>query len=179
MWNYVPEIMDALLGLIISLVRGFNTFLLLLTGFLGNVCWLYFSLVYCILCQATSNGKYVDPCLDMLIKNFIPPYSFLRWLKQPRGLSIKEQVLSRVHSALESISRLVPLAPMRLLPLVVQRMPRQNDKENVSFLFILFFYHKNSWKRCVLLCKRSLCIYFLKNFAFSQSANWVILRSDK
>lgn len=82
--------------------------------------------------QAASSGKYVDSCLDMLIKNFVPPYSYLALLKQPRGLSRKDQVLSRVHSALESISHLVPLAPMRLLSLVIQRMPRQNDNEAVS-----------------------------------------------
>lgn len=82
--------------------------------------------------QAASSGKYVDSCLDMLIRNFVPPYSYLALLKQPRGLSRKDQVLSRVHSALESISHLVPLAPMRLLSLVIQRMPRQNDNETVS-----------------------------------------------
>lgn len=82
--------------------------------------------------QAASSGKYIDPCLDMLIRNFIPPYSYLALLKQPRGLSRKHQGLSRVHSALESISHLVPLAPMRLLSLVIQRMPRQNDNEAVS-----------------------------------------------
>ncbi|KAK4774085.1 hypothetical protein SAY87_029104 [Trapa incisa] len=104
LWNYVPEVMDALVDLIVSL--------------------------------AASNGKYVDPCLSMLIKNFSPPYSFARILKQPRGLSIKEQVLSRVHYAIESISRLVPLAPMILLTLVVQRMPRQNDNEDVLLMYV-------------------------------------------
>ncbi|KAK4781127.1 hypothetical protein SAY87_017233 [Trapa incisa] len=104
MWNYVPEIMDAIIDLVISM--------------------------------AASNGKYVDPCLSMLIRNFTPPYSFLRMMKQPRGLSIKEQVLSRVHSALEGISRLVPLAPMVLLTLIVQRMPRQNDNEDVLLMYV-------------------------------------------
>ncbi|XP_031373298.1 RNA polymerase I-specific transcription initiation factor rrn3 isoform X2 [Punica granatum] len=87
MWNYVPEIMDALTNLIISL-------------------------------------------------NFIPPYSFLRWLKQPRGLSIKNQVLSRVHSALESITGLVPLAPMRLSSLVVERMPLLGATEEVVMMYM-------------------------------------------
>lgn len=104
MWNYGPEVMDALVDLIISL--------------------------------AASSGKYVDSCLDMLIRNFVPPYSYLALLKQPRGLSRKDQVLSRVHSALESISHLVPLAPMRLLSLVIQRMPRQNDNEIVMMTYV-------------------------------------------
>lgn len=104
MWNYGPEVMDALVDLIISL--------------------------------AASSGKYVDSCLDMLIRNFVPPYSYLALLKQPRGLSRKDQVLSRVHSALESIGHLVPLAPMRLLSLVVQRMPRQYDNEAVIMTYV-------------------------------------------
>ncbi|XP_030535855.1 RNA polymerase I-specific transcription initiation factor rrn3 isoform X2 [Rhodamnia argentea] len=104
MWNYGPEVMDALVDLIISL--------------------------------AASSGKFVDSCLDMLIRNFVPPYSYLALLKQPRGLSRKDQVLSRVHSALESISHLVPLAPMRLLSLVIQRMPRQNDNETVMMTYV-------------------------------------------
>lgn len=82
--------------------------------------------------QAASNGKYVDLCLDMLVRNFVPPYYYLEALKQPRGISRKYEVLSRVHAALKDIANLVPLAPMRLSPIVVQRMPNVFSKENVS-----------------------------------------------
>uniref|UniRef100_A0A251UPN5 Uncharacterized protein n=1 Tax=Helianthus annuus TaxID=4232 RepID=A0A251UPN5_HELAN len=61
--NYGPNVMDALMELLVTL--------------------------------ATSNGKYVDLCLDMLVSNFIPPYNFLEILKQPRGLAKKDQVLAR------------------------------------------------------------------------------------
>ncbi|KAG2668338.1 hypothetical protein I3760_15G155300 [Carya illinoinensis] len=91
MWNYRPDVMDALLELIISL--------------------------------AASNGKHVNSCLEMLVSNFTPPYSFVDTLTQPRGLAKKEQVLSRVHSALKHIADLVPLAPSILSPIVSQRMP--------------------------------------------------------
>lgn len=59
----------------------------------------------------------------MLVSNFTPPYSFVDTLTQPRGLAKKEQVLSRVHSALKHIADLVPLAPSILSPIVSQRMP--------------------------------------------------------
>ncbi|GMY34329.1 RNA polymerase I-specific transcription initiation factor RRN3 isoform X1 [Fagus crenata] len=91
MWNYGPDVMDALLELIISL--------------------------------AGSNGKHVELCLEMLVSNFTPPYSFMGILKQPRGIARKDQVLSRVHSALKHIADLVPLAPSKLSTIVSQKIP--------------------------------------------------------
>ena len=84
------------------------------------------------LLQAAANGKYVDLCLDMLVRNFLPPHYFPESLKQPRGLDRKDQVLSRVHAALKDIADLVPLAPLRLSPIVIQRMPNVFSKEPVS-----------------------------------------------
>ncbi|KDO67299.1 hypothetical protein CISIN_1g0416051mg, partial [Citrus sinensis] len=106
MWNYDPDIMDALKGLIISL--------------------------------AASSGKYVDSCLTMLVGNFTPPSYFLDKLKEPHGLERKHQVLSRVHAALKSIFDLVPLAPMRLLPIVVQRMPTVHNKHERLKLIVVY-----------------------------------------
>lgn len=85
-----------------------------------------------IILQASSNGKFVDSCLDMLVSNFTPPKYFLDLLRHPRGHARKEEVLNRVHSALNDITVLVPLAPMRLLPIILQRMPHVFDKEAVS-----------------------------------------------
>lgn len=84
--------------------------------------------------QASSSGKYVDSCLDMLVCNFTPPKRFVEALKWPHGVAKKDHVLSRVHSALEFIAGLVPLAPSRLLPIVLQRMPKvfNNVQEPVS-----------------------------------------------
>ncbi|XP_024033749.1 RNA polymerase I-specific transcription initiation factor RRN3 isoform X3 [Citrus clementina] len=106
MWNYDPDVMDALKGLIISL--------------------------------AASNGKYVDSCLTMLVSNFTPPSYFLDKLKEPHGLERKHQVLSRVHAALKSIFDLVPLAPMRLLPIVVQRMPTVHNKHERLKMIVVY-----------------------------------------
>ncbi|KAJ4714018.1 RNA polymerase I-specific transcription initiation factor RRN3-like [Melia azedarach] len=105
MWNYDPDVMDALKGLIISL--------------------------------AAANGKYVDSCLTMLVGNFTPPFYILDKLTQPHVIERKHQVLSRVHGALNNIADLVPLAPMRLLPIVVQRMPTvRNNQERLKMIVI-------------------------------------------
>jgi len=103
-WNYGPDVMDALMVLVVTL--------------------------------ATSNGKYVDLCLDMLVSNFIPPYNFLEILKQPRGLAKKDQVLVRVHSALKGIADLVPLAPSRLEQIVRERVPNVYAKEAQIVVYV-------------------------------------------
>lgn len=77
-----------------------------------------------ILLQATSNGKYVDSCLDMLVSNFMPPASLVDMLKQPRGQAKKEQVLTRLHWALEAIVDRMPMAALKLSSIVVHKMPR-------------------------------------------------------
>lgn len=68
----------------------------------------------------------------MLIANFVPPPTFQKLLDMPRGVTRKEQVLSHVHIALEQISELVPLAPARILSLVIQRIPFIMKSEHVS-----------------------------------------------
>ncbi|KAL9234976.1 hypothetical protein vseg_009783 [Gypsophila vaccaria] len=92
LWNYGPDVMDALIELITSL--------------------------------AVCSGKFVDACLGMLVSNFSPPYRFLEALKMPYGIAKKENVLDRVHSALDCIAGLVPLAPSRLCPIIRERMPK-------------------------------------------------------
>ena len=81
--------------------------------------------------QASSNGKYVESCLEMLVSSFTPPFSFIDMLKQPRGIAKKDQVLSRVHLALKHIADLVPLAPSKLCPIISRKMPIY-EKEPVS-----------------------------------------------
>lgn len=104
MWNYSPDVMDALVELIIAL--------------------------------AAANGKYLESCLEMLVSNFMPPNSFLELLKQPRGLARKDHVLDRVHSALEDIADLIPLAPMRLRQIVHQKMPNTYIKEALIVVYV-------------------------------------------
>lgn len=136
MWNYGPDVMDALLGLIISLVCGFWAslkLLYLMTFFFlwrkyGEPSMIDFNLT---ILQASSNGKYVESCLEMLVSSFTPPFSFMDMLKQPRGIAKKDQVLSRVHLALKHIADLVPLAPSKLCPIISRKMPIY-EKEPVS-----------------------------------------------
>ncbi|KAL8128107.1 hypothetical protein AgCh_014898 [Apium graveolens] len=82
-----------------------------------------------LLSSAAVSGKYLYLCLDMLVRNFVPPLSFLRLLQQPRGLAKKEQVLCRVHVALKEIADLVPLAPLRLEKVIKERMPHRSSKQ--------------------------------------------------
>ncbi|XP_038896673.1 RNA polymerase I-specific transcription initiation factor RRN3-like [Benincasa hispida] len=104
LWDYGPNVMDALIELIISL--------------------------------AVSSGNYVDSCLDMLVNNFMPPYSYKDFLKKPHGLTRKDEVLSRVHTALKDISDLVPLAPLRLEQIVVHKMQRVFFKESLTTIYV-------------------------------------------
>ncbi|KAK9279483.1 hypothetical protein L1049_013162 [Liquidambar formosana] len=105
------------------------------------------ALVELIISLAASNGKYVDSSLDMLVKNFMPPYYFLDTLRQPHGLTRKNQVLTRVHSALKDITDLVPLAPVRLLPIIIQNMPSMYIKDpEKSTQFPIVIYVENMLK---------------------------------
>ncbi|GER32920.1 RNA polymerase I specific transcriptioninitiation factor RRN3 protein [Striga asiatica] len=108
LWNYGNDVMDALVGLLVSL--------------------------------ASSSGEYVDLCLDMLVVNFVPPFTspsatyFLELLKKPHGLAKKSQVLDRVHSTLKDIANVVPLSPVRLEKIVRDRMPNIYAKEPTQLL---------------------------------------------
>ncbi|XP_058073393.1 uncharacterized protein LOC131222367 [Magnolia sinica] len=94
------------------------------------------ALLELIVSLAASSGKFVDACLDMLVFNFLPPPTLLSFVTQPRGLARKEEVLDRVHSALGDIADLVPLAPLRLLPIIIQRMPRMHTREAYIALYV-------------------------------------------
>ncbi|KAK4267909.1 hypothetical protein QN277_024631 [Acacia crassicarpa] len=43
------------------------------------------ALLELIIFLAVSDGKYVDMCLDMLVRNFVPPSYFMKMLKQLCG----------------------------------------------------------------------------------------------
>ncbi|XP_057791565.1 uncharacterized protein LOC131008638 [Salvia miltiorrhiza] len=109
----------------------------LLAAILGMSLWDYGTdvmdaLIELLIALASSNGDYVDLCLEMLVMNFMPPPAasyFVELLKQPRGLAKKIQVLDRVHSTLKDISNLVPLTPLRLEKIVRDRMPPIYAKE--------------------------------------------------
>ncbi|KAM2063476.1 hypothetical protein ACFX16_027010 [Malus domestica] len=78
------------------------------------------AVIHFIISLAASSGKFVDECLAMLTKQFFPPKSF----QLPRGLTKKDQVLSRVHSALNDIADMLPLSPARLVPIVLAATPQ-------------------------------------------------------
>ncbi|GAV86185.1 RRN3 domain-containing protein [Cephalotus follicularis] len=106
----------------------------LLSAVFGMSMWNYRpavmdALVDLIISLAASNGNFVDSCLDMLVSNFKPPFYLLDKLNQDNVRRKKENVLSRVHRALKSIADLVPLSPLRLMLIVIQRMPTNYKKD--------------------------------------------------
>ncbi|ESW06108.1 hypothetical protein PHAVU_010G020100 [Phaseolus vulgaris] len=93
------------------------------------------ALLELIISLAASNGKYIDWCLEMLVKHFVPPFYLIDSLNNENGIDRKNKVLSRVHAALKEIADLVPLAPLRLCPIVVQNMPNVFSKEREIVIY--------------------------------------------
>lgn len=98
----------------------------------------------------------------MLVNNFMPPMES-DMLRHPRGQTKKDQVLPRVHTGLEVIVDLVPLAALKLSTTVVQKRPMFFRKDfnmdrlkfRVSYfffmvwiLFLLLDVLGLSWYRC-------------------------------
>ncbi|KAI3972581.1 hypothetical protein MKX01_019239 [Papaver californicum] len=93
-------------------------------------------LVDLIIRLAISSGEFVDSSLDMLVNNFKPHNSLLNELDKPRVVVKKEQVLDRVHPTLINITELVPLAPLRLLPILLHRMPHIFANEHTMAIYV-------------------------------------------
>ncbi|KAI3980880.1 hypothetical protein MKX01_025445 [Papaver californicum] len=85
---------------------------------------------------ATPDAKYFDSSLQMLVNNFLPPNSSIKFLNLPCGLAKKEQVLHRVNSTLENITKLMPLAPLTLWPIIRQRMPHISANEALMEIYV-------------------------------------------
>lgn len=89
--------------------------------------------------QAASKGMYIDWCLERLVRDFTAPKHVIDFLKNETGVDRKNKVLFRIHAALKQISDLVPLAPLRLTPIVVQNIPKRLNLEHVSSNSIYIF----------------------------------------
>lgn len=94
------------------------------------------ALLELIVSLAASKGIYVDFCLELLVKHFVPPKYAFEFLKNENGVGMKNKVLSRVHAALKHIADLVPLAPLRLSPIVVHSMPKRFAKEPEIVMYV-------------------------------------------
>ncbi|KAL0710708.1 hypothetical protein Bca4012_017686 [Brassica carinata] len=94
------------------------------------------ALVDLLISLAATSGKYLDTCLNMLIRHFVPPPWVIDRLSQNRVMEQKREVLSRVHQALLKISLLVPLAPSRLFPMLSQQMPKMNKTDQVVVIYV-------------------------------------------
>lgn len=145
LWDYAPtdrkydaaDIMDALLELIVSLVNILFCITNNISVILDGAIQIFIELcLMCLFSQAASKGIYVDFCLELLVKHFVPPKYAFEFLKNADGVDMKNKVLPRVHAALKHIADLVPLAPLRLSPIVVHSMPKRFAKEPVSSICI-------------------------------------------
>ncbi|KAH0851171.1 hypothetical protein HID58_091093 [Brassica napus] len=92
----------------------------------------YHCQVFVLSSQAVTTGKYLDPCLNMLVRHFLPPDWVIRRLSQHRVVKQKMEVLSRVHEALLKICILFPRAPSRILDM----LPKINKKGQVVEIFV-------------------------------------------
>ncbi|KAG2296564.1 hypothetical protein Bca52824_043233 [Brassica carinata] len=113
----------------------------ILSGIFGMSLWdhkphVMDALVDLIISLAATSGKYLDNCLNMLIRHFVPPPWVIDRLWQNRVIVQKQNVLSRVHEALLKISLLVPLAPSRLFPMLAQQLPKINKKDQVVVIYV-------------------------------------------
>ncbi|KAI3928334.1 hypothetical protein MKW98_023935, partial [Papaver atlanticum] len=85
----------------------------------------------------TATSGYLDSSLDMLVNNFMSHKSFVNELNQPHGIVKKDQVLDQVHSALINITNVMPLAHLRLYPVLVQWIPHISVKQEFCFFWII------------------------------------------
>ncbi|KAL3691627.1 hypothetical protein R1sor_005278 [Riccia sorocarpa] len=135
---------------------------MLLALVLGMSVWTYGSdvaeaLLEFVVNLATANGGCVSQCLDMLVRNFLPPScgipAFLDtysrtglmggWLsmdkiraQQSDQMARKDVVLNQLHSAIRHLADLVPTAPMRLQPIVLQKMPHKTLPKQWNVLYL-------------------------------------------
>ncbi|KAJ4851605.1 hypothetical protein Tsubulata_012438 [Turnera subulata] len=95
--------------------------------------------------MASTDTIYVDECLKLLVESFTPPKNLVDTLNQPRGLARKEQVLTRVHSALQYLVIYVPMAALKLPSVVVCKVPPLSRKDGVTghLKFCTELYVKN------------------------------------
>ncbi|KAF2603103.1 hypothetical protein F2Q70_00025102 [Brassica cretica] len=90
------------------------------------------ALVALLISLAVTTGKYLDPCLNMLVRHFLPSDWVVKRLSQHRVMKQKMEVLSRIHEALLKICILFPRAPSRILDM----LPKINKKGQVVEIFV-------------------------------------------
>ncbi|XP_056843759.1 uncharacterized protein LOC108810672 [Raphanus sativus] len=104
LWDLEPHVMDAFVGLLISL--------------------------------AVTTGMYVEACLNMLIRHFVPPDWVVQRLSQPRVMKQRRVVLSRVHEALLKIFILCPYATSGIMLPLTKNMAKINKESQVVEIFV-------------------------------------------
>ncbi|XP_072969754.1 uncharacterized protein [Typha angustifolia] len=94
------------------------------------------ALLHLITALAAVPDKFLDGCLHMLVRNFLPPQKHLEFMSQPRWLARKKEIHHDLLMALNYISDLVPLAPMKLKEIIDRNMPKCNDSKAKIVTFV-------------------------------------------
>lgn len=123
----------------------------LLTHVLGLSIWVFSSdvadaLLRFVVNLVTANGACILPCLEMLVRNFLPPscgmpqfidsYHKQRWktlsaaverarASKDEHMAKKDETLDRLHKSISVVLELVPMAYLRLQRIVLRRMPHK------------------------------------------------------
>eukprot|EP00850_Spirogloea_muscicola_P015330 SM000116S24251 [mRNA] locus=s116:305748:310367:+ [translate_table: standard] len=135
----------------------------LLTKLLGISLWTCSSEIVEVLLDilvnlVSANSACLPLCLDMLVRNFLPPSSGLPTFMgvcgggdgQPIGVAAivqarankdqemakRDEVLGRVHGSLRQVMELVPTATLRLQPIVLQHMPHRRLEKEFLCLYL-------------------------------------------
>ncbi|CAN7009653.1 unnamed protein product [Brassica oleracea var. botrytis] len=106
------------------------------------------ALVALLISLAVTTGKYLDPCLNMLVRHFLPPDWVVKRLSQHRVMKQKMEVLSRVHEALLKICILFPRAPSRILDMLpkINKKGQVGKTNNVTVLQVVEIFVENLLK---------------------------------
>ncbi|PKA63052.1 hypothetical protein AXF42_Ash007848 [Apostasia shenzhenica] len=85
---------------------------------------------------AVVPDKFLENCLDMLVRNFRPPEWLWAHINQPRWHVEKKMIYGQLHEALRAITYLVPLAPFKLKGILDVRMPKHHSKKEEIIYFV-------------------------------------------
>lgn len=77
---------------------------------------------------AVVADKFLEDCLEMLVRNFQPPER-LHDIYQPDFHAHKQRIYGQLYEALCCISSLVPIAPFKLKDILGRRMPKVYAKK--------------------------------------------------
>lgn len=80
--------------------------------------------------------KFLEDCLEMLVRNFQPPGRIRGYIYQPKFHAHKQSIYVQLHEALCYITSLVPIAPFKLKNILDRRMPKVHAEKMEMLPFV-------------------------------------------